>query len=198
MSAHPDVREQLERIKSITRRQGYESERGLQLESAGFKTLGGLLDMFASAGMTDTPNREEHKLRDVAMDPIPEARRQALEALYQRVEVRAADISGTHAWWPCRRGCDHCCRHLSAPLPLTELEWRYLWDGFQRLPAQAQAEVRARVAELERSGRTPARSWTGRRAPAGCTRTGRWRAARTASPPRGTAGAGATSSPTCW
>ena len=65
VSAHPDVREQLERIKSITRRQGYESERVLQIESAGFKTLGGLLDMFASAVVTDSPNREERKLRQL-------------------------------------------------------------------------------------------------------------------------------------
>jgi Fe-S-cluster containining protein len=86
------------------------------------------------------------------MEPISEAQREALEALYRRLESRAADISGSHAWWPCRRGCDHCCRHLAAPLPLTELEWRYLWEGFQRLPAEARAEVRERVAELERTG----------------------------------------------
>ncbi|WP_223756296.1 dGTP triphosphohydrolase [Myxococcus sp. RHSTA-1-4] len=65
VSAHPDVREQLERIKSITRRKGYESERVLQIESAGFKTLGGLLDMFVSAVVTDSPNREERKLRQL-------------------------------------------------------------------------------------------------------------------------------------
>jgi Fe-S-cluster containining protein len=82
------------------------------------------------------------------MEPLSPEQRQALEALYQRVEDRAADISGAHAWWPCRRGCDHCCRHLSAPLPLTGLEWRYLWEGFLRLPAEVQADVRARVAEL--------------------------------------------------
>ncbi|MCP3140618.1 dNTP triphosphohydrolase [Pyxidicoccus sp. QH1ED-7-1] len=65
VSAHPDVRGQLDEIKRITRRQGYESERVLQIESAGFKTLGGLLDMFASAVVTDRPNREERKLRQL-------------------------------------------------------------------------------------------------------------------------------------
>ncbi|HZI16679.1 MAG TPA: dNTP triphosphohydrolase [Myxococcus sp.] len=65
VSADSDVRGQLERIKVITRRKGYESERVLQIESAGFKTLGGLLDMFASAVVTDTPNREERKLRQL-------------------------------------------------------------------------------------------------------------------------------------
>ncbi len=65
VSADKDVRGQLEKIKRITRRQGYESERVLQIESAGFKTLGGLLDMFASAVVTDAPNREERKLRQL-------------------------------------------------------------------------------------------------------------------------------------
>jgi dGTPase len=65
VSAHPEVKEQLDRIKVITRRKGYESERVLQIESAGFKTLGGLLDMFASAVVTDSPNREESKLRQL-------------------------------------------------------------------------------------------------------------------------------------
>lgn len=65
VSADSDVREQLDSIKNITRRKGYESERVLQIESAGFKTLGGLLDMFASAVVTDSPNREERKLRQL-------------------------------------------------------------------------------------------------------------------------------------
>ncbi|MFB1479140.1 YkgJ family cysteine cluster protein [Corallococcus sp. RDP092CA] len=78
----------------------------------------------------------------------PDEARRALEAVYARVEARAADISGTHDWWPCRRGCDHCCRHLAAPLPLTQLEWSYLEEGLQQLPAETLEEVRARVDAL--------------------------------------------------
>ncbi|WP_371745472.1 dGTP triphosphohydrolase [Myxococcus sp. CA033] len=65
VSARDEVRVPLKVIKELTRRQGYESERVLQIESAGFKTLGGLLDMFAGAVVTDTPNREEKKLRQL-------------------------------------------------------------------------------------------------------------------------------------
>ncbi|QSQ24415.1 hypothetical protein JY651_05510 [Pyxidicoccus parkwayensis] len=36
------------------------------------------------------------------MEPIPEAQREALEAQYQRLGIRAADISGSHAWLPCQ------------------------------------------------------------------------------------------------
>jgi Fe-S-cluster containining protein len=82
------------------------------------------------------------------MEPLADEQRRALEALYQRIDTRAEEISGARAWWPCRRGCDHCCRTLAAPLPLTETEWRYLWEGFLQLPQEAQAEVRAQVAEL--------------------------------------------------
>ncbi|MCK8502787.1 dNTP triphosphohydrolase [Myxococcus sp. MISCRS1] len=65
VSAREDIRGPLDAIKKLTRRKGYESERVLQIESAGFKTLGGLLDMFAQAVVTDTPNREEKKLRQL-------------------------------------------------------------------------------------------------------------------------------------
>lgn len=83
------------------------------------------------------------------MEPLTEAQRKTLEDLYRRIDERVSPITRTHAWWPCRRGCDHCCRHLAAPLPVTRLEWAYLWEGFQALSPEARAEVRARVAELK-------------------------------------------------
>ncbi|RYZ44555.1 MAG: YkgJ family cysteine cluster protein [Myxococcaceae bacterium] len=88
------------------------------------------------------------------MSTSDEARR-ALEALYARVEARAADISGSHDWWPCRRGCDHCCRHLAAPLPLTQLEWSYLEEGLQQLSAEVLEEIHARVDALARQEARP-------------------------------------------
>jgi hypothetical protein len=38
------------------------------------------------------------------METLPEAQREALEALYQRLDSRSADVSGAHAWWPCPPG----------------------------------------------------------------------------------------------
>jgi Fe-S-cluster containining protein len=86
------------------------------------------------------------------VDPWSEEQRQALEEISRRLDARAAAATEGRAWWPCRKGCDHCCRHLADPLPVTRLEWAVLWEGFLRLPAEAQAEIRARVAELQRSG----------------------------------------------
>ncbi|QRK08099.1 YkgJ family cysteine cluster protein [Archangium violaceum] len=82
------------------------------------------------------------------MEPLSEEQRKTLEALYRRIDERVSSITGSHAWWPCRKGCDHCCRHLAAPLTVTRMEWTYLWEGFQALSAEARAEVRARVTEL--------------------------------------------------
>ena len=83
------------------------------------------------------------------MSPLlPPSQREALEALYRQADARAARTASAHADWPCRRGCDHCCRNLAAPLPVSGLEWAYLWEGFQALPADVRAGVRARVAAL--------------------------------------------------
>ncbi|WNG28172.1 YkgJ family cysteine cluster protein [Cystobacter fuscus] len=83
------------------------------------------------------------------MKPLTEEQRATLEDVYRRVDARASSISEGHDWWPCRKGCDHCCRHLAEPLTVSEWEWSYLWEGFQALAPAAREEIRARVAELE-------------------------------------------------
>ncbi|PTL76774.1 dGTP triphosphohydrolase [Vitiosangium sp. GDMCC 1.1324] len=65
MSARPEADRKVKDITGITRKKGYESERVLQIEAAGFRTLGGLLDMFALAVLADKPDREEKKLRQL-------------------------------------------------------------------------------------------------------------------------------------
>jgi dGTPase len=94
VSVRPEVGKKLEAITAITRTKAYESERVLQIEAAGFKTLGGLLDMFAPAVLADRPDREQKKLRqllplEVFQRPGPclENRDEAIERLtpYQRL-----------------------------------------------------------------------------------------------------------------
>lgn len=65
LSARPAASGRVKTITELTRAKGYESERVLQIEAAGFRTLGGLLDMFAPAVLADRPNREEKKLRQL-------------------------------------------------------------------------------------------------------------------------------------
>ena len=76
---------------------------------------------------------------------MTEEQRQALDVLYRRVDERVSAIVASRGGWPCRKGCDHCCRHLAAPLPITRLEWTYLQEGFQALPPETQADIRARI-----------------------------------------------------
>jgi len=47
-----------------------------------------------------------------------------LKILDGEADQRAADAVAMHPDWPCRRGCDHCCRHLHAEPALTEAEWQ--------------------------------------------------------------------------
>ena len=48
---------------------------------------------------------------------------QKLLDLEQRIEVRVQDIRASREWWPCRRGCDRCCRQLAQPPELSLQEW---------------------------------------------------------------------------
>jgi dGTPase len=103
VSARPEANRRLEAITTITREKGYWSERVLQIEAAGFRTLGGLLDLFAPAVLADTPNREEKKLRQLLPleffqrpGPYQEDRDQAIERLnpYQRLLCVTDYVSG--------------------------------------------------------------------------------------------------------
>lgn len=103
VSARAGMDEKVEAIKHITREKGYWSERVLQIEAAGFKTLGGLLDMFAPAVLADRPNREEKKLRQLLPleffqrpGPYEENRDEAIRRLnpYQRLLCVTDYVSG--------------------------------------------------------------------------------------------------------
>lgn len=76
----------------------------------------------------------------------------SLPVLYQAIEHRVAAIREVHDWWPCRRGCDHCCRNLGEPLSLTRMEFETLWAEVERLDSDARAEIEQRIAALGPTG----------------------------------------------
>lgn len=49
-----------------------------------------------------------------------------LLAIYEDIDRRAKATHEADPSWPCRRGCDHCCRNLAEPMRLTRAEWRLL------------------------------------------------------------------------
>jgi Fe-S-cluster containining protein len=83
---------------------------------------------------------------------MPERRLLPLARLDERIEARARAIQESHAFWPCQRGCSHCCRTLSQLPVLTEPEWLRVEHALAALPADARAVVLARVEEAPAQG----------------------------------------------
>ena len=77
-----------------------------------------------------------------------------LEVIYLGIAQRVGAAIEEHPLWPCRRGCDACCRRLANPPEITAAEWRLLYRGFLQLPPMAQEVVAAKITAL--SGREPA------------------------------------------
>jgi Fe-S-cluster containining protein len=72
-----------------------------------------------------------------------------LRVLHEKVAARAASIAGAHGSWPCRKGCDSCCRRLAAVPDLTAAEWTLLRPAVEALPRG----IRERIAGLEGASR---------------------------------------------
>jgi Fe-S-cluster containining protein len=71
-----------------------------------------------------------------------------LAVIYDRIEERTSAILDGQPSWPCREGCDTCCRRLARPPELTRAEWAALWEGFRGLDAGTRQRIRAHVREL--------------------------------------------------
>lgn len=76
------------------------------------------------------------------------ATRRRLLAIYDDVERRTRATTESHAWWPCRRGCDLCCQRLAEIPRMVRAEWELLREGLDLLAPEVRAGVDARVAEL--------------------------------------------------
>ena len=81
------------------------------------------------------------------------AMRTRLLAIYDDVERRARATSETHAWWPCRRGCDTCCRRLADIPQLVRAEWDLLEEGLAALAPEVRSAIVARITALENGER---------------------------------------------
>jgi uncharacterized protein len=71
-----------------------------------------------------------------------------LRQLGDRIEARVQAIRAEHDWWPCRRGCDHCCRNLARPLELTIAEWSRVDEAVAALPATISSEIQINIRAL--------------------------------------------------
>ena len=72
----------------------------------------------------------------------------AVSRLYQiqeAVRQRAGEIVSAHAGWPCRKGCDECCRQLASVPRVTRDEWHSIAAALDALPDGTAERVRRRI-----------------------------------------------------
>jgi uncharacterized protein len=74
--------------------------------------------------------------------------RQLLQGLDERIESRVQAIRSERDWWPCQRGCDHCCRHLAHPPEFSAAEWKRVDEAVAQLPSSEQVVVKQRINAL--------------------------------------------------
>lgn len=85
-------------------------------------------------------------LKDVLeMDEI----RQLLHDIDERIELRVQAIRSERDWWPCQRGCDHCCRHLAHPPELSAAEWERVDEAVAQLSSLERVVVEQRINALQ-------------------------------------------------
>ncbi|NJD04957.1 MAG: YkgJ family cysteine cluster protein [Methylococcaceae bacterium] len=78
-----------------------------------------------------------------------------LVQLFEDVEMRVASIRDAHGDWPCRSGCDGCCRRLAEVPWLTQTEWIWLQAGLSRLPPEQFRDIGRSIAVLAEKPSTP-------------------------------------------
>ena len=70
-----------------------------------------------------------------------------LHQIHSDVQSRCDEIVGAHENWPCRKGCDECCRHLASVPRVTEAEWLLIARALEALPPNSADSVRRRIRE---------------------------------------------------
>jgi Fe-S-cluster containining protein len=78
-----------------------------------------------------------------------------LPILDAEIAARCAQTAQAHPFWPCRSGCDHCCRSLAEIPRMTEPEWHRLSEAFVSLPLHERTAVEQRLEPLRHSTKRP-------------------------------------------
>jgi Fe-S-cluster containining protein len=68
-----------------------------------------------------------------------------LHQIQDAVHLRTQEIASAHTAWPCRRGCDDCCRSLASAPRVTQGEWRLIAAALDTLPAATAESTRRRI-----------------------------------------------------
>ena len=68
-----------------------------------------------------------------------------LVTLHREIDSRTREIAASHPDWPCRKGCDTCCRRLAELPRLTRAEWDLVEEGLAALPDDARRKIALRI-----------------------------------------------------
>lgn len=71
-----------------------------------------------------------------------------LALLHEDISMRVGTIREQNPEWPCRSGCDNCCRRLAEIPELTAAEWDLLREGLALLSREQQLEIQRQMAVL--------------------------------------------------
>ena len=71
-----------------------------------------------------------------------------LDVIYTDIAQRVRAMTDARPLWPCRKGCDGCCRRLAQPPEMTAAEWDVVRQGFLHLSPATQHEVAQRIRAL--------------------------------------------------
>jgi Fe-S-cluster containining protein len=81
-----------------------------------------------------------------------------LRVLFDRVSARVHALQAALPGWPCRSGCDACCKRLARVPELTRVEWELLREALEALPELVRAACLRRAEllreQVQRSGDT--------------------------------------------
>ena len=82
--------------------------------------------------------------------PTMAGKEHPLRILYEEIDERAAAVAGHRPDWPCRKGCDQCCRSLAEAPALSRTEWREVERGLDLLEEGPRRQIEDRLGQVAR------------------------------------------------
>jgi Fe-S-cluster containining protein len=68
-----------------------------------------------------------------------------LRVIQEQVQARVDETASAHDGWPCRKGCDDCCRRLASVPIVSESEWQLIAAHLERLESGTADLLRQRI-----------------------------------------------------
>ena len=88
-----------------------------------------------------------------ATAPRGESMSESLQTLHGDIAARTFRILEVAPDWPCRRGCDSCCRSLAAEPLLTAAEWQVIDSALSQLPESTHRLINSQIGGLDSAAR---------------------------------------------